>query len=37
MYMSADAMSATEGSTSLFGGGGQNTDPQSINYPHRLP
>ena len=33
MYMSANAISAVEGSTSLFGGGGQNTDPQSIDYP----
>ena len=33
MYMSANAMSAAEGSTSLFGSGGQNTDPQSMEYP----
>ena len=33
MYMSANAISAAEGSTSLFGGDGQNTDHKSMDYP----
>ena len=31
--MSANAISAAEGNTSLFGSGRQNKDPQSIDYP----